>query len=166
MSHRQPKLGLGGREQGAVVPLACPCLGWARLPPPSRGWLPSGSRCWWCCGLGIVLCWFLAHCPPLPFCAFLKSVFSLYSTCIWCMFLHGDNNSSTSGNTLVVMYMCVETCSYSPFWMNVGGINVSIRTANTPLGMVNLSYVLLVGPIMLSYCLIWLKFICCNQCMD
>jgi hypothetical protein len=28
------------------------------------------------------------------------------------------------------MYMYVETCSSSPFWMNVGGINVLIRTAN------------------------------------
>jgi hypothetical protein len=72
----------------------------------------------------------LAHCPPLSFCAFLESIFLLYSTCIWCMFLHGDNNSSTSGNMLVVMYMCIETCSSSPFWMNVGGINVSIRSAN------------------------------------
>jgi hypothetical protein len=67
--------------------------------------------------------------PPIAIYGFWKNVFPVYSTRIWYDFLQGNEYYGTSGNTSVVMYMCVETCSSSPFWLNVGGINVSITTA-------------------------------------
>jgi hypothetical protein len=64
------------------------------------------------------------------FYAFQKAPFLPCFTCFQCMFLQNVNSTGTSGNTLVAKVYVYRSVCFPPFWTYVGGINVSITTAN------------------------------------
>jgi hypothetical protein len=79
-------------------------------------------------GLGLAL---LGLLPPLvPFTLSRKRLLSYVSLVFGVCFCIHINSTGTSGNRLeAYVYVCIDVY-FPPFWAYVGGINMSIMTAN------------------------------------
>jgi hypothetical protein len=103
------KWGQGGGLEGAAAPLACARQGWRPSALSSLCCFPARPRSQCQGGLGLVLCWIGMLLLSCLFFAFLESVFLMCSTCIWYVFLHSDNSTSTSGIwSIVNIYVCID----------------------------------------------------------
>jgi hypothetical protein len=72
--------------------------------------------------------------PPLvPFTLFKKRILSYVSLVSGACFCIHTNSTGTSGNrSEAYVYVCIDV-HFPSFWAYVGGINLSIMTANTQL---------------------------------
>jgi hypothetical protein len=119
--------GPGDRGEG----LARLCLGWPGPSSPPCCGLPAGSRLRWWCGLAHVLFSGWVSFPFLLIMPSWKRLSCHVSPVSGFYFCNHINSTGISGNMSVAkVYVCRSVC-FSPFWSYVGGINVSITTANT-----------------------------------